>query len=332
MAYAVEAVVAAVGGNKIMPSADYPCTVINAQNGYVRENTSWIIGRVMRDFDDWKDTTPRAEGASQAATPVQTRLDEVINSSWEFNKAKAAKKNEPVPEKPPKAGLCVSVYRAREAVKGYPGYDASYFAGLAILVLQLGVSAIPLGIYGDWSTMLISVSGTILAFLTGALPQWKQEKWSCRHNSKKTIILTTGNGSQHAIAILGAGKGLDLEELAAADVTLFKPKMTRWGTMILGTLWIILLITASGIGDRTWYLLAVGSIGIVQNIYAAGTSRTPAAFGMPLEFVEVVAEPKVMATLLTVEAKYKGVGKNILPIFFPGDLRTDETAAWKALE
>jgi len=35
--------------------------------------------------------------------------------------------------------------------------------------------------------------------------------------SNKTVILIRGNGSQHAIMILGDGKGLDLEDFAAGS-------------------------------------------------------------------------------------------------------------------
>lgn len=55
VAYAVSAVVGAMGDNKLMPSPDTPCEVINAKSGYTRANTSWIIGRVVKDYDDWKD-------------------------------------------------------------------------------------------------------------------------------------------------------------------------------------------------------------------------------------------------------------------------------------
>lgn len=55
-----------------------------------------------------------------------------------------------------------------------------------------------------------------------------REKWACRGDTKKTFVLTTGNGSQHAIVIQGAGVGLDLEDLAAADAGMLALRETGW--------------------------------------------------------------------------------------------------------
>ncbi|KAI0376825.1 hypothetical protein F5Y04DRAFT_285502 [Hypomontagnella monticulosa] len=334
VAYAVTALLSAIGGNKLMPSADFPCKVINGKNGFVRDNDSWIIGRVVRDLETWMDSQPRAQDAKVDAgttvrNPVKTRVEEIIDLSWERSKRRAQEKGKPSPERPPKAGLCVPIYRARKASKNHPGYDAPYIAGLVTCVLQLGIAAIPCGIYGDWSILLVTGAGMILSFVSGALPQWSREKWACREDTDKTFVLTRGNGSQYAVVIQGAGVGFDLEDLAAADAGTFMPLRTRFGIIGLATLWIFLLIAASGISENTWFLLAVGGLGILQNSYVAGTSRSPEAFGMPLEFVEVIAEPKVMDTLFALEDRYPRLGWNLLPTFFTGDLNDAETAKWK---
>ena len=91
-----------------------------------------------------------------------------------------------------------------------------------VLVVQLGLAAIPFGLFGDWSILLVAAAGIVLSFLTGALPQWRSEKWACRSGTTKTVVLTRGNGSQHAIVVIGDGKGLDLEDLATAP-TLSSP-------------------------------------------------------------------------------------------------------------
>jgi hypothetical protein len=45
---------AVVGGKiKFMPPSDYPCKLLNAEYGRVHDNSSWIIGRIVRDFDYW---------------------------------------------------------------------------------------------------------------------------------------------------------------------------------------------------------------------------------------------------------------------------------------
>lgn len=134
--------------------------------------------------------------------------------------------------------------------------------------------------------------------------------------TEKMFVLTRGNGSQHAIVIIGDGKGLDLEDLAAANVSLFPTRQTRFAVIVFAALWILLLITALGIRKNTWFLLAIGGVGILQNIYVAGTSRSPQAFGVPLEFVEVIGEPKVMHALFKVEKRYPRVGRSMLATFF----------------
>ena len=169
-----------------------------------------------------------------------------------------------------------------------------------------------------------------MALTTGLLPQWETEKWACRNNSRGAYILTRGNGAQHAIVILGNGCGLNLEDLASGQSNreVATNLFTRLALLCLFVLWILLLITAAGIKDNTWFLLAVGGIGIVQNVFVAGRHRRPESFGLPLEFVEVFGCAKVMDTLLEVERSYENVGLALLPEFFPGILTESDERKW----
>ncbi|KIW66871.1 hypothetical protein PV04_06161 [Phialophora macrospora] len=321
VAFAVTAVVSAVGENKLMPLPDCTCKVINGESGYVRENTSWIIGRLVRDFEHWKDAD------------VTAKVKELIEKKFKFEKDKALKETGSAAsvEEPSQAGLCVSVYEADPARRGYPGYDAVYWVGFVTTFVQLGIAAIPAGIFGDWGIFLITIAGILLSVMTGALPQWAKEKWACRSKSKKNVILTRGNGSQHAIVILGNGSGLDLEDLAAGqtNVDVSASWFTRVTLIALALLWILLLITAAGIRQNTWFLLAIGGLGILQNIFVAGWRRDPKAFGVPLRFVKVIGENKVMEALYKVEEEYHHVGASLLDTFFPGKLRADEKTKWE---
>jgi hypothetical protein len=317
--------VSAIGDNKLMPAPDTPCEVMNAKSGYTRVNTAWIISRIVRDFDHWKHKD------------VSDHLKSMLDKKDLFDRCKA---NEKEPgsgnrlQYPKKAGLCVSIYKAEEAQAGSPGYDFVYWVGFGTCIFQLSIAAIPCGVSGDWGIFLITCLGILLSFLTGSLPQWKREKWSCRDRSAKDVILTRGNGSQHAILILGQGIGFDLEELAASQTGGDSPnKKTRFALLCFATLWIALLITAAGTKKHTWFLLAIGGIGICQNIYVAGKMRVPAAYGMPLAFVDVIGSPKVMDTLFEVEKKYPHVGINMIETFFPGGkLRDDEKEKWEELK
>jgi hypothetical protein len=56
-----------------MPLADCACKVINGRTGYIRDNSSWIIGRVGRDFESWMDKgerLPRVEVLALSAHPI----------------------------------------------------------------------------------------------------------------------------------------------------------------------------------------------------------------------------------------------------------------------
>jgi hypothetical protein len=198
----------------------------------------------------------------------------------------------------------------------------------------MGVAAIPYGLYGDWSVLVVTAAGVILSFTTGSLRQWAKEKWAGRRNSRKTVILTKGNGSQHALVIIGDGKGLDIEDLAAGPIAMnastFYP--TKVALLVLAVLWVILLVTAAGIKQNSWYLLAIGGVGILENIFVAGSPRRPAAFGMPLIFEAVIGEAKVMDTLFAVERAYPRVGRSMVDTFFPGRLRAKEQERWDEYE
>ncbi|PWI64585.1 hypothetical protein PCL_09515 [Purpureocillium lilacinum] len=329
VSYAVAAVVSAVGENKLMPMPDCACKVINGRTGYVRDNSSWVIGRIMRDFDKWMDNG-KPNGI------IRQQLRSMVDRRWHQNRHNANAEHlgsgTTVP-RPSIAGLCVSIYAPENATPGFPGSDISYLIGFATTMVQLGVAAIPCGLYGDWGILLVTASGILLSYATGALPQWETEKWACRRHTTKTVILTRGNGSQHAIVIVGNKKGLDLEDLAAGqtNVDVSALSTTRVAVTVLAVLWILLLITAAGVKKNTWFLLAVGGIGILQNIYVAGRRRSPKDFGIPLIFQEVLGEPKVMDTLIAVEEKYTGVGRAMLDTFFPGELYEHDKKKWHEL-
>lgn len=293
--------------------------VINGKSGYKRENSSWIIGRIVRDFHYWSNTETKEKTAS------------IIAAHWEESKKRDAN----IP-KPDAAGLVVSIYRPSDEVPAMkPASDMIYWSGIITAIIQLGIAAIPVGLFGDWGVLLITGAGICLALLTGALGQWRKEKWNCRPNPNGTFILTKGNGAQHVIVVLGSfNRGLNLEDLASGQGTLnVAPNMfTRISLFCLALLWILLQITAAGLKNNTWFLLAVGGIGMVQNIFAAGSPRRPESFGIPLDFEMVIGEKQVMQTLYAVEAVYPRVGRSMLEEFFPGKLRVNEISRWAEFE
>lgn len=331
VAYATSAINSAVGENKLMPPADATCMVINVDSGQSRGNGAWILGRIMRDFEYWM------------GEKVAEILNDVLTQKWKFDKEQAQKtgKDPNLIQKPGHAGLVVSIWEVDQAeLKSLkqPGKDILFWSGVSVSILQLGLAAIPFGLYGNWGVFLITVCAILLCLATGAQHQWRREKWACRQiepGKKRTYIMTRGNGAQHAIAIQCNGCGLNLEDLATGFDNLDSPSIslaTRIAMVLLGILWVLLLITASALTEQAWFLIAVGGVGMLQNIFVAGWNRTPKALGLPLKFVDVFGSPKVFQAILDVETKYPKVGRTLVGTFFPAGIRDDEQAALQAVE
>lgn len=315
--------VASVGDVRLMPSVSgEPCLVVAAKNGYVRTNASWVIERILGDYESWMDPA------------VRSRLDQMLTQRHEYMRRKS-RKGTSIP-RPGQTGLCVSVYEpSKSKIAGRPSHkNLVYWSGLVVATVQVGIAAIPYSFFDDWSILIITIWGTILAFVTGGLPQWKREKWACRRKSNSAYILTGGNGTQHAILILGNGHGLNLEDLAVRGQTIYRSSniMTRLCLSVISIMWIGLMVTAAGVTQHTWYLLAVGSIGILENVFVASWRRNPSALGVHLDFRAVFGEMTTMDSLLALEAKHTGAGRSLLPIFFPGELRPEETGRWNDLK
>ncbi|KAJ3003892.1 hypothetical protein NUW54_g5076 [Trametes sanguinea] len=130
--------------------------------------------------------------------------------------------------------------------------------------------------------------------------------------------------------LISEGAGLlRLEDLASGRVK--HRQSTSVMSVILCILWIVLLLTVEGLDGDAWYLLAVGGLGMAQNIFAAGTKRDAGAFGLHLREEDGMKEPTAMKTLQKAEEKETSVGQALLKVFFPIELREDEKRYWNAL-
>lgn len=56
-----------------MPAPDNPCKVINGHTGYVRENNSFVLGRIMRDFEVWMDNR------------IKEHLRQMLEQRWKMS-------------------------------------------------------------------------------------------------------------------------------------------------------------------------------------------------------------------------------------------------------
>ncbi|CZR68599.1 uncharacterized protein PAC_18498 [Phialocephala subalpina] len=317
--YSVSALLSAVGENKLLPSTpDCRCKLINGKTGHAIENSSWIMGRLVRDFPSWNHMS------------TVKKTTEVLDARW-----KELLAEDPNAKRPDRASLIVTIYEpSTEHPAGVPQRDYLYWSGIFTSILQLGIAAIPFGLFGDWGVLMVTACGISLAFITACLPQWRKEKWACRRHSNDSYTITRGNGAQHAIAILGNGHGLNLEDLGAGqtNMNVSANRLTKISVVGLFIIWVLLLITASGLRTNTWFLLAVGGIGILQNVFVAGCSRRPENFGIPLRFIAVFGRTKVMRTLLDVERRFPMLGRSMQGEFFPGGLSESEIKEWHELD
>lgn len=178
VAYAFVSLVSIIGDGRLLPPPDYPVKVFNLVSGYQRDNKSWVIGRILRDLESsLSQTDPLGDN-----------------------------------------GIRISVFEATLNSNGPTSFSWGWIhvAGALITVIQLGLAAVPIALYREWTVILIVVAGTLLVQITGWLPQWRAEKLPNRQHSNAVYALTSGNGSRDVVVILGMGNCLDLEELSAS--------------------------------------------------------------------------------------------------------------------
>jgi hypothetical protein len=227
-------------------------------------------------------------------------------------------------------GLRITVWQCVDA--GKPHGDLIYWAGFVVAAIQLGIAAIPWGLYGEWLIFLIVGVGTLLAFAAGALPQWRKEKFGVRtvdEQKKKDVFLKRGNGDHDALLILGYDGCIDLEALASPYRDLKAHTLTRPLSLLLAALWILLLLLIAGYDQHTWYLMAAGILGILHNVAVAGLPRSPKAMGIDLRYVSTIVDRKVMGVLWKLEEEYPRAGHALIQEFFPGELRPREQELFK---
>lgn len=209
--------------------------------------------------------------------------------------------------------------------------DKVFMSGIATSILQLGIAAIPAGLYREWEILVITACGTLLAFSTGILHEWSQggtAKSRARRPREATYALLPGNAPRYIFIIRNEGTVFELADFAEIDNTGGVSAVVVSTLLLL--LWTALLITVSGLKSHTWYIVAVGAVGMLQNTIVAGSPRSPAALGLHLEqqHITIFRGKRAMDLLKDVEEYSPGVGMALLPALFPGALRPDDRQYW----
>ncbi|PVH67752.1 hypothetical protein DL98DRAFT_662497 [Cadophora sp. DSE1049] len=252
VAYSFMNLLSAIGEKQLMPTSDCPSIVVNCENGHMRSNQSWILGRLLRDHE-----------ASHEVDPTDPSDD-----------------NRPSPGAMGRAeSIRIDIFELGPSL--VPEIDFPWYLGWLVMVAQLVIAIMPWVFYGDWGVMIIVSCGNLLALLTCGSPQWKSEKWAGRKlKSDKITCLTRGNGHLHIMVFIGSEGSWDLETLATST-SASRPE-TAQISFILAIFWTGLLISVSGLKNHAWYLIGIGGLGMVQNIHAAGSARKPGAMDLHL--------------------------------------------------
>ncbi|KAF5626119.1 hypothetical protein F52700_8835 [Fusarium sp. NRRL 52700] len=238
--YSFTNLLAAVGSMKLIPETDCPSIVVNCSNGFVRQNTSWVLGRLLRDHEIHHPVDPRP--ISEGGRAESIRID---------------------------------IFHLKPA--STPHCDFVWWLGWATLFIQLIIVMLPGILYHDWTILVVALAGITLVAVTCSLPQWIEEKWGtpCFSTHDKVKCLTRGNGHLHIMVFISSYGSWDVERLSTH--TPVPRTETRWVSLILSILWVCLLISISGLKKHTWFLIATGGLGMLQNVLAAGFSRHPTA-------------------------------------------------------
>jgi hypothetical protein len=311
VAYAFTSLASVIGDKQLMPSTpDTPSFVINCHTGYVRTSQSWLLGRILRDHELAVEARPG---------PLAAKLKALNASSSKLEEAGLAS------HAPLHTALRIDIFNATGAGDASLKIDRVWLLGWLTIAMQLAISCLPWALYGDWAIFLTTAAGTFFALATGSLRQWALEKWpgrrlnepseeesallgppklagldiesgnapkappapacECKFKPKtKSVCLTRGNGHPHVMVINGSGTAWDLETLATARSEALSE--TPWCLGVLAVAWTCLLISVSGLEANAWFLMAVGGLGMIQNVYAASARRPPESMGLALSTFE----------------------------------------------
>ncbi|KAK3690243.1 hypothetical protein B0T22DRAFT_536974 [Podospora appendiculata] len=314
VAYAFMTLASVIGGKQLMPpSAEINSTVIECATGFQRANQSWLLGRILRD-------------------PAGTLLALVSGSlpQWGLKKWPGRRLNPPRPEA---AAADTPVQEKGMAAPNVPDLESGATSLSHRPISPTNLNAQAVGGPGCSSPQGPEVRDDRE---TSGKPSWKR-------NKTKPVCLTRGNGYCYAVVIIGSGRAWDLETMAAA--TSESLPATPWVLGALAIAWMTLLVSVSGIKLGTWYLILVGGLSMVQNVYASSVPRSPETNGLKLtpfsDRPTIIGssasesdfwdgngdgevsddEVGVRGAIRELEKTLPGAGFSLMPVFFPAIIR-----------
>ncbi|KAI1738449.1 hypothetical protein F4680DRAFT_467402 [Xylaria scruposa] len=296
--YAVTSLTSVIGDKRLMPAnPDSHSIDINFDTGYARINRSWLLGRILRDHELAVEAYPGPEAAK--LKDPQQRISLRIDIFEHKGESKLAIDHLVIPIIPwvlygdwavflvAAAGTALALVTGslrQWNIEKWPGRRLNPPEDLAESESDGSKAKSPLATVGPVPVMAESIpdmergQSDRIAPDT-APPQPKSDSRSSRRRSKTEIVcLTRGNGHRHVQILIGSGSTWDLESLATATTDTLPE--TPWCLVALAILWVGLLISVSGLESYTWFLILVGGLGTLQNIYAASAPRRPESLGL----------------------------------------------------
>lgn len=284
VAYAFSAVLAAVGDGQLMPAADCPSVLINANTGSVRSIRSWALGRLVRDYEPPRTEHERGLTVCFLRTS-RTHTPGVPTRDWVYY-----------------SGVVTIALQL-----GIAAVPAALNGNWLILILTCGGTALALATTAlpQWSA-----------------EKWAARR--LRPGKREVVCLTRGNGADAVLVVRSDGCGLQLEDLAAARATRAHLTIGAAAVLALLWLvhlltveglqtdaWYSLAVGALGMLQNG---VAAG----------ARRTPGALGFHFVREETRVVYGEKVFRALQMAEAVEPRVGLALVPVFLPGGLREEE--------
>ncbi|KAF8867407.1 hypothetical protein BDZ45DRAFT_795123 [Acephala macrosclerotiorum] len=322
VAYSFTALVGVLGSGRLLPEPDYPVKVFNLANGYMRENRHWVIGRLVRDNETFMTKERPLDGGA----------------------------------------MRISIFEAARCTSSAAVAGSGRVRVLSIItmLLQFGIAAIPAGLWDEWGVLMITGGGTLLA-LAEKMPSKTNSNKNfalTSGNGSRDIMIIRGCGNSLDLEELAASESPRSTRIWEKLQYLSRPVLddqgnpTRhgnnmpirearmlWGIplgflvtgalcTIQSILWIVLLITVAGLKSHSWFILAVGALGMFQNAAVAAISRDSSKRNLPLIPVDQIISRTVMDGLMDLEVSFPTLGQPLVDEFFPKKLRDDEQSWW----
>jgi len=330
VAYSFSTLVRVLGDGRLLPPPDFPTKVFNLESSYVRENKNWVLGRILRDNELFMNKLQQHGGNAlriSIYTAVARKEGQEMSNVYTL-------------------WLWMGVTALQIGIASIPlGRDREW--GVFLVTCSGIIASILAGALPQWRIEKIPLkkkSRKLIALTSG--------------NGSRDIMIIYGDGVALDLEELAAGESPRSDRVWEALKMFSSPVknefgfverrhnkteirktymynglplgvwLTRFASFCQVVFWLALLIMVAGLKTHSWYLVLIGSVGMLQNAMLAAAARRPDRRGLPLTLVDTIATHRVMDGLMDLDATIQNAGISLRDEFFPGFLREDEKNWW----